>query len=505
MRFQEAYWQSQIEATPANDEARAELELELRALLGDPQTLERIEAALSEDLHEPLLRRQLELLRLSFVANQMTDQEREQIVALSTQIESEFASFRAEVDGRSLNDNDIDEVLKVSNDTHERKRVWLGSKQVGAAVAERVRELVRLRNAAARKLGFADHYRMSLELQELDESWLFETMDGLEKATEAPFFAWKAGLDDELRRRFGVGELGPWHYADPFFQQPPPDGRVDLDSTLGDLSAPDLAVETFRRWGIDLTGVMGRSDLYPRDLKCQHAFCISIDRRDDVRILANVVPGERWIDTMLHESGHAAYDVSIDRRLPHLLREPSHIFVTEAVALLAGRMTRQPGWLTGVAGLSEDRIEALRPELRAATASQVFQFARWGLVMVHFERDLYSDPEADLDTMWWDYVERFQGVTLTRAEAPADAWASKIHIAVAPAYYQNYLLGDMLASQIVASAGADPDDVIGSERVGELLKDGIFRPGASQRWDELIAAATGAPLDAGHLAEEMAL
>ncbi len=504
MEFHEAYWQSQIEATPENDRARAELELELLKLKGDPESLERVNSALDDELHEPILKRQLEILRLSLLGNQMSDAEREEIVALSTEVESEFASFRPVVDGARMNDNQIEDVLRLSDDSEERKRVWQGSKQVGAQVAERVRELVRVRNAAARKLGFADYYRMSLELEELPEEWLFGVLDDLQSLTDEPFAKWKGQLDANLAQRFGTTELYPWHYADPFFQQLPPDGRVSLDGLLGDVSAEDLAIETFARWDIDLRKVMKGSDLYPRDRKCQHAFCISVDRKEDVRILSNNVPGERWMNTMLHESGHAAYDIFIDRRLPYLLRLPAHTFVTEAIALMSGRMVRDPNWLEQIAGLPKSEIETLATELRRANAAECLQFARWGLVMVYFERDLYSDPEGDLDDRWWSYVERFQGVSLPDGAAPEGAWASKIHIAVAPVYYQNYLLGDLLASQLVDTATTEFGGIVGSKEAGNMLKERVFHPGSALRWDEVIQQATGRPLAPDAFAAELA-
>ena len=54
--------------------------------------------------------------------------------------------------------------------------------------------------------------------------------------------------------------------------------------------------------------------LFPRDGKCQHAFCIDVDRAGDIRVLANVVPTQQWMDTMLHELGHATFDAGLDPR-----------------------------------------------------------------------------------------------------------------------------------------------------------------------------------------------
>jgi peptidyl-dipeptidase A len=300
--------------------------------------------------------------------------------------------------------------------------------------------------------------------------------------------------------RVGTDTLYPWHYSDVFFQQLPEEGRVSLDHLFQHDGAPELARETFGRWAIDLAGVMSKSDLFPRDLKSQHAFCLDVDRTgEDVRILANVVPGERWVEVMLHESGHAAYDVCIDDQLPYLLRRAAHTFVTESIAILSGRLARDPVWLKSVASLPANEIDSLTAGLHAANSAQSLLFARWGLVMVHFERDLYSDPEADLDARWWELVERFQLVT-PPVDRSAPDWASKIHIAAAPVYYQNYLLGEMLASQLRASIEREHGELIGVPEAGEFLKRRIFRSGALLRWDSLIEEATGRPLSAADFA-----
>lgn len=502
-RFHEAYWESQVRATPESEQARTDLELELRELKGDPELLRAVDDALATELHEPHLRRQLEVMRLSLLGNQMSPGQRSRIVELSSAVEGDFASFRPKIESRPVTDNDILEILANLSDESKRHRAWEASKEIGALVSDRVRELARTRNEVAIDLGFSDYYRMSLRLQELDESWLFETLDQLERLTSEPFRAWKQQLDATLCERFGVAKVYPWHYADPFFQHLPAAGGLNLDESLGQTDAADVSLRTFGAWDIDLGSVLDGSDLYPRADKCQHAFCIDIDRGGDVRILANVVPGERWVETMLHESGHAAYDISIDRRLPYLLRRPAHTFVTEAIAILCGRLVRDRRWLTKTAGLGEEDVDGLLSGLAHAAAAERVLFARWGLVMTHFERDLYSDPEADLDARWWELVERFQLV-----QAPPDRrapdWAAKIHVAVAPVYYHNYLLGELLASQIEAVCERDAGGLPGAAGAGELLRNKIFKLGASLRWDELIVQATGRPLEADDFAASLA-
>ena len=128
----------------------------------------------------------------------------------------------------------------------------------------------------------------------MDEDKLIATLDDADRATAEPFARWKADLDGRLAARFGcaASELAPWHYADPFFQEVPAEGGVDLDPYLAGADLVELSRRTFDGIGLETDSVLDRSDLFPRDGKCQHAFCIDIDRSGDVRVLANVVPSQ---------------------------------------------------------------------------------------------------------------------------------------------------------------------------------------------------------------------
>ena len=129
-------------------------------------------------------------------------------------------------------------------------------------------------------------------------------------------------------------------------------------------------------------------------------------------------------------------------------------------------------------------------------------FARWVLVMTTFERSLYADPDADLDTLWWDLVEQHQLVHRPD-ERQAPDWAAKIHLAAAPVYYQNYLYGELFASQLDATLRDRAGGLVDRAAAGALLRDEVFAPGASLRWDALVERATGAPLTADAMARAL--
>ena len=507
----EAWWESNTKSSPAADERRTAAELARREFLADPLRFAAVRDARDSvsSAADPLLRRQLDLLHDGFVPHQVPADLRRAIVELETRVESTFNNFRGQINGERVDDNAISEILRTSNDTAERRAAWEAAKQIGPEVAERIRELARLRNQAARALGARDHFALALATGELDEARLFTTLDDVDRATAGPFAEWKAEVDARLAARFGVAtaELRPWHYDDPFFQTPPAEGAVAIDHFFTDADLEALTVRTYDGLGLDVRAVLDRSDLYARDGKSQHAFCIDIDRSGDVRVLCNVEPSERWMDTMLHEFGHAIYDRECDESLPWLVRGAAHALTTEGIAMLMGRLPRDPTWLREVAGVADTEVEAIATALADARRAALLVFARWVLVMTNFERALYADPDSDLDTLWWDLVEHHQLVHRPDERSGAGSapdWAAKIHLAAAPVYYQNYLYGELFASQLDATLRERAGGLVDRTAAGALLRDDVFAPGASLRWDALVERATGAPLSAEHLARQLA-
>ena len=507
LELAEAWWHSNTESSPEADGRRIDAELARSALLADAELFADIRAAResTDASADPLLRRRLDLLYDAFVPQQVPTDLRRAIVELETRVESTFNNFRGQIDGRRVDDNAIAEILRTSDDPAERRAAWNAAKQIGPEVAGDVRELARLRNQAARDLGYRDHFALALGTGELDEDRLFATLADVDRATEQPFTEWKRELDASLAARFGCAEdeLRPWHLDDPFFQDAPAAGAIALDYLFEDADIEALTMRTYDGLGLDVRPVLTHSDLYARDGKSQHAFCIDIDRDGDVRVLCNVEPSERWMETMLHEFGHAVYDRECDRALPWLVRGAAHSLTTEGIAMLFGRLTRDPAWLAEVAGIAPDTIETLRPRLQAARRAGLLVFARWVLVMTNFERQLYADPDADLDTLWWDLVEQYQQIRRPDDRHEPD-WASKIHLAAAPVYYQNYLYGELFASQLDATLTDRAGGLVDRRAAGELLVRDVFGPGASLRWDDLVIRATGEPLSAAHLARELA-
>ncbi len=507
LAVEHAWWDAATDAGPETERRRVAAEIAYTNALADPDAFAavrdaRSHAHASSDALGGTTARELDILFDTFAPNQVAADLREATVTLRANIESTFSAHRGEVDGEPVDDNAIARILRSSTDTEERRAAWEASKTVGAAVAERVRQLARLRNEAARALGYRDHFALTLATSELDETRLFATLDEVDALSSSPFTRWKATLDDTLATRYGVApsDLRPWHYDDPFFQHPPRLIAIDLDPYFDQVDLVGRMQRTYDGLGLDVGMIVERSDLEPRPGKNQHAFCIDIDRDGDVRVLCNNEPNERWMETMLHEFGHGVYFDAVDRSLPWALRT-MHALSTEGVAMLMGRLVHDPHWLVTIGGLPRAEVERIGPQLASMRRAQLLVFARWVLVMTNFERALYADPDRDLDSYWWDLVERYQQVMRPAGRHEPD-WAAKIHIASAPVYYQNYLYGELVASQLEAALGGE-GALVDRPESGRTLVERFFRPGASLRWDRLMEHATGRPLSARAFAAQL--
>jgi peptidyl-dipeptidase A len=506
-----AWWEAN---TTGSDEAYARKEAaqnRLDAALADAQAFARLKQLHDSDrVHDPLLRRQVHVLYLQYLEKQVDPELLRQITAKANAIEKAFNIYRARVDGREMTDSEVRKVLKESRDSAHRRAVWEASKAVGGVVEADLKHLIRLRNQAARKLGFRDYHHMMLTLNEQDQEEVLRLFDELDHLTRQPFLEAKAEIDKRLAANCGirVEELRPWHYHDPFFQEAPAISETSLDEVYAKVDILDLCRRFFKGIDLPVDDVLARSDLYERKDKSPHAFCTDIDRDGDVRVLANIVPNEYWMATMLHELGHAVYSSkNIPPSVPYVLRTEAHILTTEGIAMLFEKFSKSASWLQEM-GVAVPDPQAFDRTGRQMRRNQLLIFSRWCQVMLRFEKAMYADPEQDLNRLWWDLVERYQSLTRPEGRNAPD-YASKIHIVSAPCYYHNYMMGELFASQVhhtiareVLQSKPDRASYVNRKEVGNFLKTRIFASGRIDPWNVLTEKATGTRLNARAFAED---
>lgn len=484
-----------LETTGSDDAAflKADLDAEMRLLYNNSETYKRLLLwDLDPSLKDPILRRQLNVLIRAFKQNNISKKLVEEIAKKEAALSQSYASFRARLDGKEVSENDIRELLKTETDVAKRKAIWEASKEIGPVLAPQILELVRLRNQAAASLGYEDYFQMQLELAEVDGSWLFKTLEELGKKSEAAYEKALHEIETELQKKFHTKELGPWAWSEPFGQEDPLN-NVELDQLVDGVDIAKASEHFYGRLGENVSALLKRSDMFERPGKSQHAFCINIDREGDIRTLNNVRSSIKWLEVVLHELGHAIYEVHFDKALPWLLREPPHMITTEAMALIAGRQAYRAENLRFLVNASAAK-EALLQKSDASLKRRQLIFSRWVLVMTAFERELYKNPGQDLNTLWWDLVKKYQKIEAPSRKGKCD-WACKYHIGLAPVYYFSYLLGEMFASAIQENLQKHcKDEHLSTPEAGKFLREKLFAPGNRMPWNELVIHVTGKEL-----------
>ena len=499
-----ASWDAAITGKSEDYDKLSKLTLRLRQVYTNSQEFAFLkDMKESGEVKDTKLARQLDVLHNTYLKNQIEPELLKRIVDLGTEIEKNFSTFRGTIEGKKVTDNEIKEILKTETDSAGREQAWLASKQVGAVVADDIIQLVKLRNQAARKLGFDNYHTLSLTTREQDVKELDRIFNELYELTNEPFDKLKADLDRILAAKCGitVAELMPWHYHDPFFQETPMVYDLDLDTYYKDKDVKELGARFYAGIELSVESILANSDLYEREGKNPHAFCTDIDKEGDVRILCNLKNNEGWMETLLHELGHAVYDKYQDPQVPYLLRRPAHIFTTEAIAMFFGRLSRNPAWMQQMLELSDQQRTEIEKVSGKYTQLKQIIFARWDMVMYDFEKQLYANPDQDLNSLWWQMVEKYQLVKKPQGRNEPD-WAAKIHFTIAPCYYHNYMLGELLASQLhhhivhnILKLEADENvGYVGQRKVGDFLAEKVFEAGAVYHWNEMIKRATGEPL-----------
>ncbi len=510
-----AWWDANTQGRDEDYKKKEELQNKLDAALADPKPFTELKAlkALRDDgkIANPLLARQIDVLYLQYLEKQVDPELLKKITAKANAVEQKFNVFRAKAGDTEMTDSQVRKLLKESADSGERQRVWEASKKVGANVEADLKELVKLRNEMAVKLGFKNYHTLMLFLNEQNGEELVKLFDDLDALTKEPFAKAKAEIDGKLAERMKIKpeELMPWHYHDPFFQESPAVFSANLDAPFEKADIAKLCEKFYEGIGLPIGDVIARSDLFEKKGKSPHAFCTDIDREGDVRVLANITQTEYWMTTMLHELGHAAYSSkNIPQTVPYVLRGEAHILTTEGVAMQFQKFSKQRAWLEKM-GVKVENPKEFDETAAKVLRNELLIFSRWCQVMLRFEKGMYEQPDQDLNKLWWDLVEKYQLLKRPAGRSAPD-YGSKIHIVSAPVYYHNYMMGQLFASQVHHTIarelykGAPPDSVIyiGDPKVGEFMKKRVFEPGRTMDWRKLTKSATGEELSPKAFAED---
>ncbi|HEV8159114.1 MAG TPA: M2 family metallopeptidase, partial [Pyrinomonadaceae bacterium] len=176
----EAEWKSNtmiVEGDDTNAKATVAAAEKLAAFTGSKKNIDGATKFLNEKEKLTTIQvKQLKAILYIAAANPEIAKElvKERIAAETAQTEKLFG-FDFKIDGKSVTTNQIDKILKESNDLAERRKAWDASKQVGIGLKDGLANLQRLRNGTVKPLGYKSFYSYQVS----DYGMTAEEMQGL--------------------------------------------------------------------------------------------------------------------------------------------------------------------------------------------------------------------------------------------------------------------------------------------------------------------------------------
>ena len=113
--------------------------------------------------------------------------------------------------------------------------------------------------------------------------------------------------------------------------------------------------------------------------------------------------------------------------------------------------------------------------------------------------EVYKNPDQDLDALFAQIDAYIQGGRLdTTPRWAANAWYVNY-----PVYWQNYVLADVMSSQVHHHLERDFGSLYNSKAAYDFVIRHYIAPGALIPWMDKLEAATGARLNAKALIKDM--
>ncbi len=467
--------------------------------------------------------RQLEKILYLAGANPATagDVISELIAANALQTELLYG-YRFILNGEEVSTNDLDGILRSSDDPQERLEAWECSKSVGKELKENLVNLRNLRNQSVQALDYHDYFSYQVSDYGMTADEMMALNEKLIREVWPLYRELHTWARYELASRYHepVPDYLPAHWLPNRWGQDwlglAPESGMSIDGKLKAKGAEWIVRQGeafYKSLGYESlpASFYEKSSLYPLPenanyKKNNHASAWHMDLDHDVRSLMSVVPNTDWWETVLHELGHIYYYLQYSNpQVPVVLREGANRAFHEAMGSLIGLASLQKPFLQEMNLLPND-LETDSMQTMLKEALNYIVFIPWSSgVMTHFEHDFYARnlPADSMNARWWEYKKRFQGIVppYERGEEYCDA-SSKTHINNDPAQYYDYAISYVLLFQFhdhiarnILKQNPHASNYHGSRATGDFLKS-LMRPGATKDWEQLMKETLGSGLSA---------
>ena len=194
---------------------------------------------------------------------------------------------------------------------------------------------------------------------------------------------------------------------------------------------------------------------------------------------------------LMHETGHAIHIAAIRTR-PAFLDWPDSDPWSEALGDLFALEVYEPRWQQRYLG----RSVPIRDSFRAKYAGIVLDVA-WSL----FELRMHDDPSADPNQVWADITSRYLRI------APHPEWSwwmIRGQLINSPGYMMNYAVGAVLVADVRAKLASERGPLsCGDRGLYRHVSERIYRFGLERTSGDVVRSALGRPPNASAILRDM--
>lgn len=445
---------------PGLEQQRAEMML-------DPAFANLVEEWLPR-VEEPVLRRRLENIRAQLQLARVASQPK--ILELARELNDLMVGYQYPLGGERVDITGVRQTVRANPDREQRKLAWHSYGELSEKMAPKLMELIELRNAEAAKLGYDTYADLILERSELSLVESEGMLETLVTATNPVYL----GVLEAGAAKLGLDKIEPW------------DVQFILESTSGvpdSLFPRDGILPAVRAWAdsmgldIDKLGI----HMITADIP-YNGLCMALGR-NDIRILGNPADGYGYYKTSFHELGHALHGTM--NKQEHLsLRREASVF-NEAIAEVFGYVPGNERWLKE-RGLDHNQVQLA---LEAARGPQ-FHYLRQRTAYALFEYKLYRNTAINPDAV----LGETEAWVLGCSANASPRWAANAWFLNFPVYWQNYVLADVIASQIHHDLEARFGPLHHTREAVDFVLEQYIAPGALKPWRQKLEENTGKPL-----------
>lgn len=432
--------------------------------------------------------------------------------------------FKFILHGKQVSTNDIDRILRESNDLKERNEAWTASKEVGKTLKDGLADLQQLRNASVTPLGYSDFFNYMVSEYGMTSDEMLDLTHSMISDVWPLYRELHTWARYELAKKYNqpVPDYLPADWLPNRWGQDWT-AMVDVEGTNIDEALKQHDAEWVVRQGEAFWVSMGfpalpasfyeKSSLYPAPegadySKNTHASAWHMNLDKDVRSLMSVENNTEWWSTVLHELGHIQYYLQYSNPdVPMVLRTGANRAYHEGFGTMMSLASLQKPLLESrgliPAGTkTNDTLKLLSESL------DYIVHIPWGSgTMTEFEYNLYAKnlPESEYNKMWWALAKKYQGIVPPSDRSDASGYcdaATKTHINDDPAGYYDYSISNVFLFQIhtyiaknILHQDPHATNYWGNKAVGDFLKP-IMAKGETEDWRKLLKESIGSDMSA---------